>query len=207
MQDNTRNFMQDNTSIKQDFWKLLKAYRKQRSDQIDAFHSMDEAFETMREKVIGYKGQLKFGLDFHGVIDRSPDLLSEWSEKAIKDGHQVHIMTGNVDSDEFRFTLRQLGFKSGRNFTHIYSITKDNINKGYEVVFDEKGRPFMDASLWNRSKGDYAASVGITALWDDSPVYGRYFPSTSTYLTFSPDNFLEEARWLVEGRPCLVGRK
>jgi len=188
------------------FWNILDSYRKNRSDQIDSFRKMDEEMEKMRLAVTqSSKNTIKLGLDFHGVIKRSPELLSKWSAEMVLAGHEVHIMTGSVFTDEFREELLSLGFKSGVNYTHSFSVTTHNIQRGVVVSCDDQGRPYMDKSHWDRSKGDYAALVGLTALWDDSPVYGRYFPSTSIYLTFAPENFLEETNWVINGRAS-IGR-
>jgi len=192
--------------LQKDFWRMLKTYRKSRSDQIDSFRHMDEVLEGMRRNVIGYDSSFKkFGLDFHGVITRCPELLSNWAESAVIAGHQVHIMTGSLKTDEFYKELEDHGFEKGTHFTHLFSISQHGIDTGKTVKYDDRGRPLMDKKDWDRAKGDYAAKIGIDALWDDSPVYGRYFPSTSNYITFAPENFHEEVRWMIEGRDS-VGR-
>ena len=50
---------------------------------------------------------MKIGFDFHGVIDSLP-FLFQLSQLLVCDGHEVHIITGEKDSEEFRDTLESL---------------------------------------------------------------------------------------------------
>lgn len=187
---------------------LFNDHLRRRSDAVDRMLEEDRLWEEKRKSADHTKeGVKKFGLDFHGVVDRFPDSLSLWSARTVEQGHEVHIVTGSRWTKEFKDTLADLGFIKGVNFTHFFSITDYHVANGEDVEFDEEGRPWMDAKLWNRTKGHMAALCGLDVLWDDSPTYGKYFTAGCRYITFAHENFTLEAQEILEGRVCLAGRK
>ena len=189
-----------------EFIGLYEEYMRERSIKIESMTKDDRWWRQQSSKVLQEDPTIKrFGLDFHGVIDRCPDFLSEWAKRMVSEGHEVHIVTGARWSGGMEEILKGLNFERGVSFTHFFSITDYHVDKGTDVKFNKKGFPFMDEDVWNRTKGVMAALWGLDAMWDDSPTYGRYFPSTCRYITFSPENFLLEAKEVLEGRPC-IGR-
>jgi len=143
---------------------------------------------------------MRFGLDYHGVIDRHSDVLAPWAAEQVRSGNEVHIVTGSMWSPQFEAELAALGFVKGETFTHFFSITDYHLSLGSKVSFNTKGQPFMDPDLWEPTKGAYALEKNLNVLWDDSPSYGRYMPSNCVYLTFSPDKIAEQTKWITQGR-------
>jgi len=122
---------------------------------------------------------MKLGLDFHGVIDAAPVFFSWLSKKMVEDGHEVHIITGHELTSAFLKKLHNFGIR----YTHIFSISDFQKEQGNEIWYDEKGTPWMDEELWNRSKATYCEKEGIDFHFDDSEKYCKYF--TTAYFLFS----------------------
>jgi hypothetical protein len=121
----------------------------------------------------------KLGLDIHGVCDADPKAFSRLAKLYLAVKGEVHIITGQKDSPELRDKIRNLGIP----FTHFFSITSYHESIGTTIRYDERGRPWMDEEIWNRTKGQYCQRMGITIHIDDSPVYRKYFSGT-TYLFY-----------------------
>lgn len=190
----------------QDFIRMYEEYMNERSVKLESMLEEDRWWRKRASELLEEDCSIKrFGLDFHGVIDRCPDMLSVWSKEMVSKGHEVHIVTGSRWTEELKEILKKLNFERGVSFTHFFSITDYHVDKGTDVKFNKKGFPFMDEDLWNRTKGVMASLWGLDVMWDDSPTYGRYFPFTCQYIRFSPENFMLEAKEALEGRPC-IGR-
>ena len=117
---------------------------------------------------------MKIGLDVHGVIDRYPDLFKELSMKWVKEGHEVHIVTGSPFSEVVNIT-------EDIPATHYYSIVDHHLLLGTDMILKENGW-WMEGVEWDRSKGDYAKSIHLNLHFDDTLKYGLYFPQD--YCTF-----------------------
>lgn len=117
---------------------------------------------------------MRIGLDFHGVIDAEPELFSKFTQECIKNGWEIHILTGQEDTPELRETIKNYGI----HFTHFFSITTYHKELGTKITYDEKGNPWMDESVWNRTKAIYCYSYDIDIHIDDSDIYGKYFDTT-----------------------------
>lgn len=113
---------------------------------------------------------MKFGLDFHGVINRKPELFSALSHALVAADHEVHVVTGprrtKVEEDLKKFNIK---------FTHFFSIVEYEEAKGTEIFWDSKGDPYMDMATWKRAKGEYCKREGIDLHIDDSAEYGEHF--------------------------------
>jgi hypothetical protein len=118
--------------------------------------------------------RVSLGLDVHGVIDADPDLFSKLSQDFTSHGHEIHIITGQKDTPQLHENIKKLGIV----YTHFFSITSYHESIGTPIKYDEKGHPWMDNEIWNRSKGEYCKRMGITLHIDDSPLYGQYFSGT-----------------------------
>jgi hypothetical protein len=122
-------------------------------------------------------GSMKIGLDIHGVIDKHWDLYSAIAKAMMSDGNEVHIITGA----HYRDVVGEIiGFPR----THFYSIADHHEGIGTEIRYDERGRPWIDEYLWNKSKAEYCALHDINLMIDDTPVYGDYF--TTPYCLHVP---------------------
>jgi hypothetical protein len=119
--------------------------------------------------------KMKISLDVHGVLD-NPEIgpvLAYFSGCLVRDGHEVHIVTGSEWSEELFAKLRRLGVR----WTHFFSVTDHHKALGIEISRDSKGRPWMDAETWNPTKAMYCKKHGIDLHFDDSAVYHKFFQS------------------------------
>ena len=114
---------------------------------------------------------MKLGLDIHGVIDKYPEAFAAVSKAMVAAGHEVHIITGPYDSPELRADLERFGIV----FTHFFSMAGYHQDIGTPIRHDERGRPWLDDELWNKTKGEYCEQVGIDLHIDDSDDYWRHF--------------------------------
>lgn len=114
---------------------------------------------------------MKIGLDFHGVIDSSPLFFCCLSWRFVEDGHEVHIITGEEDTREFRKRLKGFMVK----YTHLFSISSYHKSIGTKVWYDEKNTPWMDEDVWNKTKAWYCKENQIDLHIDDSEVFLQYF--------------------------------
>lgn len=137
------------------------------------------------------KNPLKVGLDIHGVIDTFPIRFKLLSLALIKDGAEVHIVTGlkrdnNVD---------KLLSDAGVAFTHYFSIV-DHLENNNEEISWENGLPYADKEKWNVAKRDYCEREGIDLMFDDSPIYRETFHDIdSTYVhVINPERKIYETR-------------
>lgn len=146
------------------------------------------------------------GVDYHGVISKGHPQLAAAMEDAVSEGHAVHIMTGSRMSPELKDKLHDCGFDLGRNYTDFFSI-QDHLDRvGEPIIYDEEGLPHADALAWDMAKSEYALATGMCAVWDDSPVYGRYMPASCWYFTYSPEAVGSQVRMVLDGTRKRIGR-
>jgi hypothetical protein len=119
----------------------------------------------------------KIGFDIHGVLTRYPFIFSFLTRQLIKQGHEVHIVTGSKQTNPVMEKLKSYGIQ----WTNFFSIVDYHASIGSEVKYDENG-PWIDEHEWNRTKGDYAERCRLNWHIDDSEVYNQYFPSCTTYI-------------------------
>ena len=113
---------------------------------------------------------MKFGIDFHGVINKKPELFSALSQALVMGDHQVHIITGPR-----REKVAALLIEYKIAYTHFFSIVEHEEAKGTEIFWDSKGDPYMDMGIWKRAKAEYCKREGIDLHIDDSGEYGDHF--------------------------------
>ncbi|VAW59876.1 hypothetical protein MNBD_GAMMA11-1933 [hydrothermal vent metagenome] len=82
---------------------------------------------------------LKTGLDIHGVIDTFPVRFMLLSSALIKDGAEVHIVTG-VKRDG---RIEQLLLDSAIQFTHYFSIVEHLEATNVSIEWKD-GEPFCE---------------------------------------------------------------
>ena len=75
-------------------------------------------FSEMISENINNQSVPKLGLDVHGVIDAMPDFFAFLTDAFIKNGGEVHILTGGHWNEEFEKQLNDWGIK----FTHKFSV-------------------------------------------------------------------------------------
>ena len=121
---------------------------------------------------------MKIGFDVHGVIDKNYSTFAFLSKIWGANGHEVHIVTGNRKNH----SIEEILYKYNIVYTHFFSVTDYLIEHGYNHTIDDKNNLWFDEDVWNCQKGNYASRVGLDIHYDDSDVYGKYFPTTTNYL-------------------------
>lgn len=123
---------------------------------------------------------MKIGLDIHGVLDSNVHghLFANMSVSLIKDGHEVHIITGEHWTPDTERKLESWGVQ----YTHHFSIADYHKEIGTPMSYKDPQNPFLDSYLWDRTKADYCKRKNIDMHFDDSPTYGNYFKDKSVYI-------------------------
>jgi hypothetical protein len=125
----------------------------------------------------------KVGIDIHGVIDKMPDFFSFLSESIIKNGGEVHIITGGSWNDGIINELRSYGLK----WTHYFSVY-DYMLTNFEPILGEF--IFPDGTVqkrfknedWDMIKAQYCEHNNISLHIDDKTSYGQYFTTPFSLL-------------------------
>lgn len=118
----------------------------------------------------GMNNTLKVGLDIHGVIDAFPQRFKLLSSALMKDGAEVHIVTGIKWDEEVERLLKEAGI----GYTHFFSIV-DHLEANGEMIEWRDGLPYADEDKWNMAKRDYCKAEAIDFMFDDSPTYLETF--------------------------------
>ena len=118
---------------------------------------------------------LKVGLDIHGVVDTFPEKFKQLAYALVKDGAEVHIITGAKRDSTIEKELARTGIR----FTHDFSIVEHLEAKG-ECIEWRDGLPYADEDRWNSAKSEYCEKVGIDFMFDDSPIYLESFHDIDT---------------------------
>ncbi len=112
----------------------------------------------------------KLGFDLHGVVDTKPEIFRLIFRSLIRDGWEIHIITGAPWSKE-RETLKKLRLP----FTHFFSIVDYHVSIRTRIGWDEQGNAHIHEYKWDRTKGQYCKKHGIMMHTDDSDIYGYFF--------------------------------
>lgn len=136
---------------------------------------------------------MKFGFDIHGVLDTHPEVYAAMTQALVAAGHEVHVITGAVWTQETDDQLKEFGIE----WTHFFSITTYHEEKGEIEVKWVDGKPYMDADAWNCTKAEYCRDNDIAWLIDDSPVYGKHFDDANIYVLQRDPSATE--RWNILG--------
>lgn len=116
----------------------------------------------------------KLGIDIHGVLDTYPSFFVEQAQHVLKNGGEVHIITGIPCDNKVMEEL--LSYNDGKKYwTHYFSIVEYLKSKGEKYTLDERGRYWFDIEVWDRVKADYCEKESIDLHYDDSPEYARHF--------------------------------
>jgi hypothetical protein len=131
-------------------------------------------FTNMVSESVGDK--FKLGLDIHGVVDAMPEFFSFLTDSFIKNGGEVHIITGGRWDVEFEKMLNKFGIK----WTHKFSVYDYLKESDFEVLGKVQfpdgtvQKKFKD-EVWDSVKGNYCKENGITLHIDDTLIYNNYF--------------------------------
>jgi hypothetical protein len=85
----------------------------------------------------------KVGFDIHGVIDNLPDFYSFLTDSIIKNGGEVHIITGGSLNDKLKNFLNKYNIK----YTHIFSVYDYLVNSKINNIGQIK---FSDGTIQNK---------------------------------------------------------
>lgn len=115
-------------------------------------------------------------LDLHGVVNDLPEEFKSITQSLIKDGWEVHIITGSTTQNAFK-ELTDLGLTHKIHFTHVVGLPDYCLMKGFKTSgYNEKYGNFeFDPKDWNRAKGMYCLENEITLHMDDTLEYGDFF--------------------------------
>ena len=122
--------------------------------------------------------KLKIGLDIHGVIDRYPLHFKWLSGQWKKNGHEVHIVTGQ-EWENCKEDCKNI------KYVDHFSIVDYHLENVETEMWRERGKNgvegwWMDREVWLKSKGEYARNVGLDIHFDDSFEYFEWFPYNCT---------------------------
>ncbi|AGN30213.1 hypothetical protein VPFG_00213 [Vibrio phage nt-1] len=115
-------------------------------------------------------GVIKVGIDIHGVIDQAPEFFALLSKLPV----EVHIITGikkELDTD----------VPDDLEYDHWFSIHQECEDRGIEIKYDEKQRPWVADEIWNNMKAEYCKKNHINIMIDDSPTYAKTFEGLDTF--------------------------
>lgn len=133
---------------------------------------------------------IKIGIDVHGVLDTTPSFFATLTRLLVKNGHEVHILTGAEKTDALEKYLKET---LGLSWTHFFSVTSFHKDAGTEITYIY-GNPYMDNQIWNQAKSKYCTENNIQLHIDDSDIYGKHF--TTPYAKFDfqqPVGYNEES--------------
>ena len=119
---------------------------------------------------------MKLGIDLHGVVTDLCDVFKFIGESVIKNGGEVHILTGG-SIEKSLIELQELGYEEGIHYTHLFSVLDYHLTKGTRItgwhpVFKNAEFPNTE---WDKTKADYCRDNDIAIHIDDSMVYNEYF--------------------------------
>ena len=134
---------------------------------------MKKFTHMVNEEVVG---KFKLGLDIHGVVDAMPEFFSFLTDSFIKNGGEVHIITGGRWDSEFEKQLNDFGVK----WTHKFSVYDYLKESDAEVIGKVQ---FPDGTIqkkfknedWDLIKAQYCKENGIDLHIDDTLIYNNFF--------------------------------
>jgi hypothetical protein len=95
--------------------------------------------------------------------------------------HEVYIVTGEGwDSAKPQVEGR------GIVYTHSFSIVDHHRTIGTPMEQKDSGW-WMSKETWDRTKGDYAARVGLDIHFEDTLAYAPWFPSRCAFIHVGKD--------------------
>lgn len=122
------------------------------------------------------KSSKKISLDLHGVINDLTPVFKNINESLIKDGWEVHIITGST-TQKALLELRELGMEQNKHFTHVvgvpdYCLMIGMVAKNYNETY---GNHEFGSDDWNKAKAIYCETNQIDLHMDDTLEYGNSF--------------------------------
>ena len=120
--------------------------------------------------------KFKLGIDVHGVIDAMPEFFAFLTDAFIKNGGEVHVITGGSWTEELKSEIDSYGIK----YTHQFSVYDFLESGNFEVIGQIQ---FPDGTIqnkfsnddWDNIKGDYCKEHNISLHIDDTMAYNEFF--------------------------------
>ena len=127
----------------------------------------------VNEEVVG---KFKLGLDIHGVVDAMPEFFSFLTDSFIKNGGEVHIITGGRWDSEFEKQLNDFGVKWTHKFSVYYYLKESDAEVIGKVQFPDGTiqKKFKNED-WDLIKSQYCKENGIDLHIDDTLIYNNFF--------------------------------
>lgn len=116
----------------------------------------------------------KIAIDIHGVLDKDPDFFRDLLQTLRNANWEVHILTGKHIKNGIIDDLKRLGIKKYDHYTHLFSIS-DYHKKIGTPMWGDAANPWMDDTVWSRTKADYCVREGIDFCLDDTDRYIPFF--------------------------------
>ena len=120
---------------------------------------------------------MKLGFDIHGVIDTFP-VFQEMIKNMVGDNRvEIHVISGLSEKE----VHGQIGHLIPLDqITGYFSIADYLSTKPGVIVEWRNGMPWADEEEWNKAKAAYCVEKGIDIMFDDSPMYAKYFDDIPT---------------------------
>ena len=101
---------------------------------------------------------MKISLDLHGVVNDLPDVFKFITESVIKNGGEIHILTGST-TEKAKEELAELGYEENVHFTHVVGLpnlleNSGHISIGIHPIFGNKEYSKEGSDNHNSFKGD-----------------------------------------------------
>ncbi len=118
----------------------------------------------------------KISIDIHGVIDALPEFFAFLTDSFIKNGGEVHIVTGGSWTPELITQLNSYKIKWTHHFSVYDYLVNSNAKTKGEIQFpDGTVQKKFENSDWDSVKADYCLKHSIDFHIDDTLAYNQYF--------------------------------
>ncbi len=118
----------------------------------------------------------KLGLDVHGVIDAMPDFFAFLTDSIVKNGGEVHIITGGHWNSDFETQLKTFGISWTHNFSVYDHLIEKEVSIVGEIEFpDGSIQKKFENGLWDNIKAEYCKENNISLHIDDTLRYNDFF--------------------------------
>lgn len=141
---------------------------------------------------------MKIAIDIHDTIDARPHFFSMLTKLLKVYGVKIYITTGVPITPKVREQLAKWGIE----YDVLFSITGYHEANGTTIKWDEKGDPWIEEEIWDRTKADYCKWNDIDLAIDDSTIYGKYFDTP--YLLFDKKNIKMDIEIVERVRSCRI---
>ena len=113
--------------------------------------------------------KLKFGLDFHGVINDAPEFFRDFADAAMGHGYEVYVISGG-STQKLEKYLNEWDIK----YTGTFSLV-DYFKKAGKIKFFDNGDFSVSDELWDTAKAKFCKKNKINLQIDDTIRYKQHF--------------------------------